>query len=114
MIASSKCRSLAIALQSLITQVRFEDVEIAANHILQCATNVLSVREIYLCLLIDLIILFLKAVNMPLQKRGMVLDLDVARSNIVAEYDDNIDLLWNRADMGNGSLCVLIINILLS
>ena len=50
MLASSRCRQLARALQSFATRVSYEDVRLAATHLSQCATNVLSVRSL-LCFL---------------------------------------------------------------
>ena len=47
MLASSRCRELAVALQSLATRISYEDVRLAATTISQCATNVLSVRSLH-------------------------------------------------------------------
>ena len=44
MLASDKCYQLAFALQSMATNIPYEDVQTAATQIAQCATNVLSVR----------------------------------------------------------------------
>ncbi len=45
MIASEKCYQLSLALSSMSTRIAYEDVQSAANDLLQCATNVFSVRE---------------------------------------------------------------------
>lgn len=101
MIASSKCRDLALALQLMVTKVSFEDVEIAVNHIIQCATNVLSVRQVYHYSLMDLFVCFEKAVNMPLQKRGTILDLDLARaSRIMRNNTNRTELEFNMDNQG--------------
>ena len=43
-IASGKCYQLASALHSKSAQVLFEDVQPAAVHLAECASNVLTVR----------------------------------------------------------------------
>ncbi|CAF4796845.1 unnamed protein product, partial [Rotaria socialis] len=58
-LASNKCQAISLALQNITAQISFEDTQIIANHIIQCATNVLS------------------AISMPLHQRAMVLDLDL-------------------------------------
>ena len=45
MIASEKCYQLSFALRSMSTKIPYEDVQIAATDLIQCATNVLSVRD---------------------------------------------------------------------
>ena len=44
MIASDKCYQLSFALYEMSMKIPFEDVQAAANDLIQCATNVLSVR----------------------------------------------------------------------
>lgn len=51
MLASQKCYQLASALSSMSLTVPYEDVQIAANYIGQCASNVLSVRRVRLRIL---------------------------------------------------------------
>jgi hypothetical protein len=44
MSASDKCYQLAQALYLMSTSIPYEDVQIAANQITQCTSNVLTVR----------------------------------------------------------------------
>jgi hypothetical protein len=46
MMASNKCYQLANALQSMSTRTSSEDVQMSAVSIMECASNVLTVREI--------------------------------------------------------------------
>lgn len=46
MIASDRCYKLSLALQSMSGKIPYEDVQIAATDLIQCATNVLSVSYI--------------------------------------------------------------------
>ncbi len=50
MIASDKCYQLTIALYSMSTRIAYEDVQTAATQLIQCATNVLSVRYFFIML----------------------------------------------------------------
>jgi len=43
-LAAQQCYQLSLVLYSLATQTSFEDVQIAANQLTQCATNVLTVK----------------------------------------------------------------------
>ncbi|CAF4649449.1 unnamed protein product [Rotaria socialis] len=80
LIASSKCLALALALKDMNNTISFEDTQMAADHIMQCATNVLS------------------AINMPLQQRGKALDIDLA--DTTAKVDKAaVDLESNWADI---------------
>ena len=45
MLASTKCLQLALTLQSMATTISYEDVQMAATDITQCATNVLTVKS---------------------------------------------------------------------
>ncbi|CAF1380176.1 unnamed protein product, partial [Rotaria sordida] len=69
-IASNRCYQLSLALYSMAGQFPYEDIQIAANQLTQCATNVLT------------------GVNGPLQGRTMVLDLDLSRANPSSTYYD--------------------------
>ena len=60
MLASSRCRQLAHALRSFATRISYEDVRLAAAHLSQCATNVLSVRSLLCFLRVHLTVLFLR------------------------------------------------------
>jgi hypothetical protein len=42
--ASDKCYQLALALNSMATQISYDDVQTAVGYIAQCANNVLTVR----------------------------------------------------------------------
>ncbi len=44
MIATERCYRLTIALKSMSTRIPYEDAQIAAIQLTQCAANVLSVR----------------------------------------------------------------------
>ncbi len=45
MLASTKCYQLSLALQSMARKISYEDVQMAATYITQCATNVLTVKN---------------------------------------------------------------------
>jgi len=45
MIAANRCYQLTIALYSMSTRIPYEDAQTAANQLVQCATNLLSVRN---------------------------------------------------------------------
>jgi hypothetical protein len=47
MLASNKCYQLALNLYSIATMISYDDVQIAANYITQCANNVLSVGVLF-------------------------------------------------------------------
>ncbi|CAF4948762.1 unnamed protein product, partial [Rotaria socialis] len=75
MLASSKCRDMALTLKSMARMVSSDDVKKIGNQLIQCATNVLS------------------AVNVPLQQRGAILELDLNRSSATAnDYDDDMSV----------------------
>ncbi len=44
MIATERCYRLTIALKSMSTRIPYEDAQLAATHLIQCAANVLSVK----------------------------------------------------------------------
>ncbi len=46
--ATERCHRLTIALKSMSTIIPYEDVQLAANQLIQCAANVLSVRYLTL------------------------------------------------------------------
>jgi hypothetical protein len=46
MIASNKCNELAQSLSSMSTTIPYEDVQTAANQIVQCSSNVLTVTNL--------------------------------------------------------------------
>jgi hypothetical protein len=46
MLATDRCHRLAVALKSMSTRIPYEDAQIAAIQLTQCAANVLSVRYI--------------------------------------------------------------------
>ncbi|CAM4846598.1 unnamed protein product, partial [Rotaria magnacalcarata] len=78
MLASSKCRDMAITLESMARMVSSDDVKKIGNQLVQCAANVLS------------------AVNVPLQQRGTILELDLNRSSATSnDYDDDMYLNLN-------------------
>lgn len=96
---ASKCRQLAEALRSMATQMCYEDVRQASNHLSQCASNVITVSDLrfeYEMILSDEIDVF-KAINGPLQGRGSVLDLDYNRANMFpSDYDTDLESEWTN------------------
>jgi hypothetical protein len=44
MLATDRCHRLTIALKSMSTRIPYEDAQIAATQLIQCAANVLNVR----------------------------------------------------------------------
>ena len=61
--ASNKCYDLSVALYSKANLISYEDAQMASNQLIQCAINVQT------------------GVNSPLQKRTIILDLDLLRAN---------------------------------
>ncbi|CAF4148171.1 unnamed protein product, partial [Adineta steineri] len=84
-IVSNRCYQLALALSSMATEISYEDAQVAANQLIQCASNVLT------------------AVNGPLQQRASTLDLDYSRANsIPADYDTNLESPWSNTNLFGG------------
>ncbi|CAF4160578.1 unnamed protein product, partial [Adineta steineri] len=82
MLVSNKCYQLSLALRSMATRIAYEDVQIAAAQLIQCATNVLS------------------AVNGPLQERTLVLDLDFSRATAFpTDYDTDLESEWSNPNL---------------
>ncbi|CAF1191151.1 unnamed protein product [Adineta steineri] len=80
--ASNKCYQLSIALNSMATTISYEDVQTAANELIQCASNVLT------------------SVNGPLQERTIILDLDSSRANTFPQnYDTDIESEWSNPNL---------------
>jgi hypothetical protein len=46
--ASNQCYQLSMALYSILTRIPYEDAQIAATQLIQCATNILSVRYAFI------------------------------------------------------------------
>ena len=44
-IVAEKCYKLSLALYSMSSKIAYEDVQIAANQLIQCGTNILTVRS---------------------------------------------------------------------
>ncbi|UJR13335.1 hypothetical protein I4U23_000353 [Adineta vaga] len=81
-IASDRCYQLGKALYSMRTKVAFEDVQMAATDLLQCATNLLS------------------ATNGPLQQRTTILDLDSIRATkFPDDYDTDLEFEWSNPNL---------------
>lgn len=96
MLASEKCYQLSIVLQSMSTQISYEDAQTAATDLVQCAANVLTVRWRSNSKRISSDD-YLKAVNGPLQQRTNVLDLDYSRSNTLPDdYDTDLESEWSN------------------
>ncbi|CAF1293793.1 unnamed protein product, partial [Adineta steineri] len=84
-IASNRCYQLSLALSSMATQIPYEDAQVAANQLMQCASNVLT------------------AVNGPLQERTSTLDLDYSRANMVpTDYDTDLESAWSNTNLFGG------------
>ncbi|CAF1134495.1 unnamed protein product [Adineta ricciae] len=78
-LASTKCYELSIVLQSRADEISYEDVQIAADAILQCAANCFT------------------AINEPLQELMTVLDLDFDRANALPDdYDTDLESIWSN------------------
>ncbi|UJR09075.1 hypothetical protein I4U23_013322 [Adineta vaga] len=77
-VASNRCYDLAVVLYSMAQKIPYEDVEVAANQLIQCASNILT------------------SVNGPLQERTLSLDLDMSRANAIStDYDTDIESEWS-------------------
>ncbi|CAF1188688.1 unnamed protein product, partial [Adineta ricciae] len=77
--ASNKCYQLANNLNAISTKITYEDVQISAEQITKCITNVLT------------------AINGPLQGRTTALDLDYSRANdFPADYDTDLESAWSN------------------
>ncbi|CAF1181508.1 unnamed protein product [Adineta steineri] len=84
-IASNRCYQLSVALSSMATQIPYEDAQVAANQLIQCASNVLT------------------AVNGPLQERTSTLDLDYSRANVISSgYDTDLESAWSNTNLFGG------------
>ncbi|UJR07107.1 hypothetical protein I4U23_011395 [Adineta vaga] len=78
-IASDRCYQLTLALSSMSAQIPYEDVQMAATQLMECAANVLA------------------AVNGPLQERTIVLDLDSTRARkFPDDYDTDVEFEWSN------------------
>ncbi|CAF0823152.1 unnamed protein product [Adineta steineri] len=87
MLVSNKCYQLSLTLRSMATLIAYEDVQIVASQLIQCATNILS------------------AVNGPLQERTLVLDLDSSRATAFpTDYDTDLESEWSNPNLfANGN-----------
>ncbi|CAF0758584.1 unnamed protein product [Adineta steineri] len=84
-IASNRCYQLSLTLSSMATQIPYEDAQVAANQLIQCASNVLT------------------AVNGPLQERTSTLDLDYSRANMIpTDYDTDLESAWSNTNLFGG------------
>jgi len=78
-IAADTCYRLTNALYSISTRISYEDLQISATALLQCASNLIS------------------AVNGPLQGRTMILDLDAQRAAALpSDYDTDLEFQWSK------------------
>ena len=77
--ALDRCYQLTLALNAMATRIAYEDAQIIATQLIQCAVNLLA------------------AVNGPLQQRTMVLDLDQTRaSTIPDDYETDLESEWSK------------------
>ncbi|CAF4198666.1 unnamed protein product, partial [Adineta steineri] len=82
MTASERCYQLAMALYPMSTGIPYEDVQLSATQLIQCAANVLT------------------AVNGPLQQRTTILDLDYSRATTFpADYDTDLESAWSNPNL---------------
>ena len=94
MLASKKCQQLARSLYAMANRIAYEDVQIAANQISQCAANAFNVNDENEYHMRKISI---QAVNGPLQERMSVLDLDFSRANQLPEdYDTDLESPWSN------------------
>ncbi|CAF4263664.1 unnamed protein product, partial [Adineta steineri] len=84
---SDRCYQLAIMLNSIKTNIPYEDVQSAATQLIQCAANLLS------------------AVNRPLQQRISILDSDSTQATTFpSDYDTDLDFAWSNLNLfANGN-----------
>ncbi|CAF1599303.1 unnamed protein product, partial [Adineta ricciae] len=79
---SDRCYQLGLALDSMKMNIAFEDVQLAAPDLLQCAANILN------------------AVNAPLQARTTILDSDsVVATEFPEDYDTDLEAEWANSRM---------------
>ncbi|CAF4247134.1 unnamed protein product, partial [Adineta steineri] len=79
---SDKCYQLAVMLNSIKTNIPYEDVQSAATQLIQCAANLLS------------------AVNGPLQQRISVLDSDSTQATTFpSDYDTDLEFAWSNLNL---------------
>ncbi|CAF4054709.1 unnamed protein product [Adineta steineri] len=79
---SDKCYQLAIMLNSIKTNIPYEDVQSAATQLIQCAANPLS------------------AVNGPLQQRISILDSDSTQATTFpSDCDTDLDFAWSNLNL---------------
>ncbi|CAF1375842.1 unnamed protein product [Adineta ricciae] len=79
---SNRCYQLGLALDSMKMNIAFEDVQLTAPNLLQCAANILN------------------AVNAPLQARTTILDSDSVVATVFPEdYDTDLEAEWANSRM---------------
>ncbi|CAF3607443.1 unnamed protein product [Adineta steineri] len=81
-IAATKCIALVNALNTMSDTTSFEDVQSAVSSIAQLASNIIT------------------SVNTPLLSRGVTLNLDYDRSNMLpADYETDLDSPWSNPNL---------------
>ncbi|CAF1506830.1 unnamed protein product [Adineta ricciae] len=81
-IISNRCYQLASMLNTMKTEVSYEDVQFISANLLQCSSNLLT------------------SVNGPLQGRTRVLDIDFTRATTFpVDYDTNLDFDWANLNL---------------
>ncbi|CAF4173255.1 unnamed protein product, partial [Adineta steineri] len=79
---SDKCYQLTIMLNSIKTNIPYEDVQSSATQLIQCAANLLS------------------AVNGPLQQRISILDSDSTQATTFpSDYDTDLEFAWSNLNL---------------
>ncbi|CAF4044663.1 unnamed protein product, partial [Rotaria sp. Silwood2] len=82
MFAVSKSSDLVNALNEMVDTVSYEDVQMAVSSIAQVASNILV------------------AVNTPLMGRGIALNLDYDRANMLPpDYETDIETVWSNPNL---------------
>lgn len=80
----NKSFQLSQILKSIITKISYEDVVFISTHILQCAANIMTVKNILNSKENSIFMIF-QSVNGPLQGRTEILNADSNRINITTD-----------------------------
>ncbi|UJR12876.1 hypothetical protein I4U23_017050 [Adineta vaga] len=104
-IVTNQCYQLSLSLYSIANQISYEDVQLAANQLFQCASNIFEeikndmIPSGYTSLPSE-IVTILSGVNGLLQRRTILLDLDYSRSNtITSDYDTDLESPWSNLNL---------------
>ena len=97
-----RCYRLALALNRLARRISHKEVQTSVKQLLQCSTNILTVRSSFFLSLIEQRVRF-QGVNGPLQGRMKVLTADLAAAGqFPSDYESNLESDWvRRSRSGN-------------